>query len=307
GLALLLVGCFVSYTTFRYKQLTGYWQYAPFSGWQMANNAMYTYRYVDSADRKPVPARFRMLDNMIRHYFDTSRDVKKHPVEALQASTVYMWDMRLSPLYAYRELIFSKDTSAGEFKKWASMGPLYKDYGVFIIRTYPAQFLRYFVWPNARKYYSPPVEFLEFYNSGRNNTAPIGQTWFKYKSARLYTRTGTKKVTILNYYPILSGITNIVLLFILIFYLMLRGSGANVLFRKGMWLGASLWLINAGFTIFASSAALRFQAFPVVLSFTFMLLLVDWLIKAAFHTKTAIGSEDLPASIRERHEQSISY
>src|SRR4029077_10678256 len=110
----------------------GYWQYAPFSGWQMANNAMYVYRYVDSADRKPVPLRFQPLDNTIRHFFDTHRDTVKYKYETLQASTVYMWDTRISPLYKYRDSIFRKDSAAAELRKWASMGPLYKDYGTWI-------------------------------------------------------------------------------------------------------------------------------------------------------------------------------
>ncbi|HSC37854.1 MAG TPA: hypothetical protein VLD19_08290, partial [Chitinophagaceae bacterium] len=273
---------------------------------------------VDSAKRKPVPERFKALDNMIRRYFDTSRDVKKYPEESLMASTVYMWDHSTSPLYKYREAVFKKDSTAGELKKWASMAPLYKDYGLYIIRQYPWHFMQYFVWPNANKYYAPPVEFLATYNSGRDSTAPIGKIWFKYTSNKLPVRTKDRQVHMLDFYPILSGIINIVILFILIFFLMLKATGASTAFKKGVALAAALWLVNAGFTIFASSAALRFQAFPVVLSFIFMLMLVDWLAKVAFMPnantlRQAQGDSQVaqgdalpaPGSIIEPHEEAL--
>jgi len=307
ALSLALVGAFVLYTGSKYKTLTGHWQYSPFSGWQLANNSMYTYRFVDSAHRKPVPARFQPLDNMIRKYFDTSRDIKKHPVEGLLASTVYMWDGRISPLYKYRETVFKKDSTAGELKKWASMGPLFKDYGIYIIRQYPSHFLRYFVWPNAMKYYAPPIEFLATYNSGKDSTANIARTWFKYSSNKLPVRTKDRNVHMLDFYPILTGVTNLVILFILIFFLVLKATGASVAFKKGVALAAGLWLINAGFTIFASSAALRFQAFPVVLSFIFMLLLVDWLAKAAFRPVPVLTAPPVQQVHIESHEEALSH
>ena len=290
GLAISLVGCFVLYTCYRYKQITGYWQYAPFSGWQLANNAMYTYRYVANENRKPVPKRLKSLNDMVNKYFDTTRNIEKYPVETLQASTVYMWDIRISPLYKYREKIFKNDSTATELKKWASMGPLYKEYGIYTIKQYPLKYLKYFVWPNARKYYAPPVEFLAAYNSGKDSTAKIGQIWFKYNSTKLAVRTKNKSVKILDFYPILSGITNLAILFMLVCFKVLKAIDTTNVFRKGIVLGSSLWLINAVFTIFASSAALRFQAFPVALSFIFMLLLVDWLSNIAFRTKNNIGS-----------------
>ena len=270
----LLVGLFVLNTGFKYKKLTGQWQYSPFSGWQMANNAMYAYRYVDSADRKPVPPRFKQLDNMIRTYFDTTRDVKKNPIEAMQASTVYMWTRHLT-LYKYRELHFTKDTTASELKRWAMMGPFYKDYGNFIIKQYPWHFARYFMWPNTIKYYAPPIEFLNVYNSGVDSVTEVARVWFEYPKRKLKIRTSTPTVYILEFYPILTGIINVVMLLSLICFALLDGFRQNTLFRKGMLLAATVWLLNAAFSIFASSIALRFQAFPILLTTLFTIVLLN--------------------------------
>ncbi len=272
---------FAGYTTIKYHEVTGRWQYAPFSGWQWANNSMYVYRYIDSADRKPVPERFRELDQMIRTYFDNTRDVKKNPQEALIASTAYMWSPGL-PLFRYRNKLFNRtDSNANEFKRWASMGPLYGDYGRYIIRQYPWQFLRHFVWPNSHKYYAPPVEFLAQYNSGKKGVTEVAKNWFGYKDKQLLRRTQTPDVHILDFYPILTGTMNVVFLACLVCFIWLKGFKQPGAFRKGVLLISLIWLINAGFTILASSAALRFQSFPVLLIITFALLLVDWLIRSA--------------------------
>ncbi|WP_205513206.1 hypothetical protein [Longitalea arenae] len=273
----LFCGTFVCYTSYKYKRLTGHWQYSPFGGWQLANNAMYAYRYVDSSNRKPVPNKFYALDKMIRQYFDTTRDVNKHPQEALKASTVYMWTREL-PLFKYRDSLYAKDTTSGELKRWSSMAPLYKDYGLYIIRTYPWQFVEHFIWPNFKKYYAPPVEFLEVYNSGSDSVQDIAKVWFSYKSLRVKTRKSTKDVLELRFYPVLSGIANSVMFLTVICFLLLNGWIYDVNFRKGLALAFGLWIVNAAFTIFASSAALRFQSFPITITTIYVVLLLDWMI-----------------------------
>lgn len=277
---LLLCGLFVTYTSYKYKKLTGHWQYSPFSGWQLTNNAMYTYRYVKKSDRKPVPKKFQAFDKMVRQYFDSTRDTKKFPVEAQEASTVYMWSPGW-PMMKYRDSLFRKDTTAIELKKWASMGPFYKDYGLYIISQYPQKFLKHFIWPNANKYYAPPVEFLENYNSGKDEVSPTAAAWFGYRTQKVHTRMKDNETWVLNFYPILSGIINAVMVFMLLFYCSLKGWQTTKLANKGIIMGIVVWLLNAGFTIGASSAALRFQSFPILLTTLFVVLLLDWLWKVA--------------------------
>jgi hypothetical protein len=278
GIVIILCGSFVIYTGNNYKALTGKWQYSPFSGWQWANNAMYAYRYVDSVKRKPVKQKFENLDKMVRNYFDRTRDINKYPTESIMASTFYMWSKGM-PLMQYKDSMFKKDTKSKELKKWASMGPLYKEYGIYIIEQYPWQFVRYFLWPNANKYYAPPVEFLGSYNSGKDSVPLIAQNWFRYKSAKLTTRTKNKQNWILDFYPILSGVINVVMLCTLLCFLFLKGWQYDKIFNKSVYLGATIWFLNAGFTIFASSAALRFQSFPIMLTTIIVVLLIDWMIQ----------------------------
>lgn len=307
GAGILLCGLFVCYTSYKYEKLTGYWQFSPFSGWLMSNNAMYAYRYVDSVDRKPVPPKFQALDYMIREFYDSTRNVKKYPSEAVMAGTIYMWTPSMS-LTKYRDSLFAKrkDTTASELKKWASMGPFYKDYGLYIIKQYPLYFIRYFVWPNTRKYYAPPVEFLGSYNSGTNWVTPDAKAWFGYKSQIVKTRMSNGEVWVLNYYPILSGIINVVMLFGLIYYVLLKGWKYTPVFNKAIIMGGTVWLLNALFTIGASSAALRFQSFPVLLTTTVALLLVDWMVQLINSIKRAPqGLVNAESGIEEGRPQPV--
>jgi hypothetical protein len=275
--AALLCGLFVCFKSYQYKKLTGHWQFSPFTGWLMANNAMYAFRYVDSAERKPSPKKFQALDNMVRKYFDSTRNPFKHPQELLVASTAYMWTKKLT-LYKYRDSLLINDTISNEFKRWASMGPFYKQYGFYIIKKYPWHFAQYYLGPNALKYYTPPLEFLGEYNSGEDTVTKMARVWFGYRNQKVKTRLKENEVWSLNFYPILSGIINAVMLCTLIYFLILKGWNSHILFSKGILIGSVFWLLNAAFTIFVSSAALRFQSFPIILTTSYVVLLIDWMI-----------------------------
>jgi hypothetical protein len=218
---------------------------------------------------------------MVTSYFDTTRDLRKHPEEALKANTVYMWDPG-SPLQRYMEQEFKKDSSAPELQKWASMAPLYTAYGNWLIRTYPLQFAEHYLWPNAMKYYAPPVEFLESYNMGIDSVTEIAKVWFGYKKSKVRTYFKDLKVSTLNFYPALVGVLNVVFLMSLLAFVALDGYRKKAIPRPTLLLVAGLWIINFGFSVYASPIALRFQFFPVLVFISMALLLLEYVWKQAF-------------------------
>jgi hypothetical protein len=297
GAMVLLCGLFAGYTCYHFKKLTGTWQYSPFNGWLTANNALYAYRHIDSAQRKPVPQRFKQLDQMVRAYYDTTQLPKSRKeekgYEAVVGKAAFMWSPNLM-LFKYREHLFRKDTSAAEFKKWASMGPFYGAYGRYLIRQYPMTYFRYFIWPNVVPYYAPRVEFLSKYNTGYDEVWPVARQWFGYKTTTVKTRTKDKQVTMLDYYPVLSGVINVVMLCGILCFLMLGGPRRELLFQKGLWLAVAVWLENAVFTILSTSAALRYQAFPIFLTTTFAMLLMDRLWQMGRQGEAASADYPVP-------------
>jgi hypothetical protein len=272
---------FVLFTNFQYKKLTGLWQFSPFSGWQLANNGMYAYKFIDSSKRQDVPARFKNIDNLVRKYFNKTQDSTKYPYEKEKASTYYMWSKGM-PLMKYKDMVFKKDTLSTDFKKWASMGPYYSDYGLFLIKSYPLSYIKYFMLPNTIKYYAPPVEFLEYYNSGYKTVDNSAAKWFNYKDRNIKIRASSNRIRILDFYPILSGGINFIMLLSIIACISLGAFKEKSSFKTSILIGCLLWSINAMFTISVSSAALRFQSFPILTTAAFAMLFIDWIISKAF-------------------------
>jgi hypothetical protein len=79
----------------------------------------------------------------------------------------------------------------------------------------------------------------------------------------------------------------------LLSYLVLKGWQYSPSFNKSILLAGFVWIVNAGFTILAASAALRFQAFPALLSVTFSLLLIDWMARLTQHMKLQSQQQSL--------------
>lgn len=285
GVSLLLIGIFMQVTISKYEQISGHRQFSPFTGWQMANNALYAYRYVDSIDRKEPPRKLKELDRLVRNYFDSSRDVRTHPTETLIASTVYMWAPD-SPLSIYMESKFKKDTTASALKKWSTVAPIMKDYGTFLIKSYPKVYAEHYLVPNAIKYYAPPVEFLEEYSTGVDSVSETAKVWFDYKSRKIRTYFKDFRVTVLDFYPILTGTINVVFVLCAISFVLLKGYKQYPHLKRGLLLVVALWSVNFGFSVFASPIALRFQLFPILVSLSFAFLLVDYLVTAALSQPT---------------------
>jgi hypothetical protein len=64
-------------------------------------------------------------------------------------------------------------------------------------------------------------------------------------------------------------------------YLMFNGYQKQPWLNKAIILATSLWLLNFGFSVFASPIALRFQLFPIIVSVAFACLFIEYIIKIA--------------------------
>jgi len=88
-----------------------------------------------------------------------------------------------------------------------------------------------------------------------------------------------RDISVLNYHPVLSGITNVLALFGLLYYILLKGWQKNSMFNKAIVMTAVLWLLNAVFVIGTAAATLRTQSFSLIMTTCLAVLLVDWLFQ----------------------------
>lgn len=265
GLGVVLVACSFLITSAKMKEVTGHRQFSGFGGWQLANNALYMYQDIPAKDRQPVPARFAKLEAMVRQHMDTLSRVKLTKEDTI-ASRFYLWSPK-GPLIQYMAHEWKKDSTTPYFKRWASEAPLYMEYGAYLIRKYPWTFATSVLLPNAYRYALPPPEFLELYNMNEDSVGMLAKLWFNYKSVRVQDHKKDAKIMVMDWYPVFATLTNILYVIsamgLLLFGLFRRDHSP---LTKLFLLFTGIWLLNAGFSIFASPIALRYQLFPIVIT-----------------------------------------
>jgi len=273
----------ILYTSQKMKDTTGQRQFSAFGGWQLANNALYMYEHIPAKERGPIPAQFAKLETMVRQHMDTLRKVKFTHDDSVN-TYFYLWSGR-GPLIQYleREYKAKKDSTTPYFKRWASEGPLYAQYAMYLIKKYPLQFAENFLLPNAVKYAVPPTEFLGTYNMGGDSVKSWPRNWFNYKSQKV--KDHNKKdaqIGATEWYPIFAAMVNILLIMGLIGMVFLNAiKWKEYGLPQLLGLVVLLWILNSGFSIFASPVVLRYQAFPILIFFTVAAILMERIYKMA--------------------------
>lgn len=273
-LSFLLVFGFYQYTSYQLKDVTGYQQFTPFGGWQLANNALYMYESIPPNDRIAVPAHFAKLEIMVRQHMDTLDRVKVSKEDSV-STFFYLWN-RKGPLIQYLDREWQNDSTTPYFTRWATEGAIFKKYGMFLIQKYPWQYFKSWMLPNSIKYAIPPIECLGVYNMGRDSVTRPVQEWFKYKSMKIEDNNRSTKIGAMQWYPVLFAITNILFLFSIAGYFLFNDHrGVSTILAKFFILISILFFLNMGFSIFASPIVLRYQIFPTLVALMFALILFD--------------------------------
>jgi hypothetical protein len=211
-LFLLLIGR----TQYEYKMRTHTIQYAAFSKWQLTTNAIIGYANTDPIPVNQVPIPFKELHGTVNQYLDSLRHLSK---SLSKEPGPYMWDFT-SPL---RQFAKPKEKKAILFQQEADLGPLYANYGIWLIKKRPLAFIYHFVWPNLLKYNSPPVTFMGFYNPDKGATDPMVATWLNWENNQLGEGFNNKRIRILNFFPNLLAIINPSLLLLALFFISFSG------------------------------------------------------------------------------------
>lgn len=250
---------------------TGVRTFSAFSGWQIANNALYVYPYIEvDAGKLPNPE-CRELDSVVRAKIDWA---------GLPLNTWYMWDPH-SPLKAYMRLRQQREHT-DYFTAWNRVGPVFSKYGYYLVTRHPWLFWREYGSRSTRMFLYPPLDVLLRYNEGESKVDETAMEWFHFKS------TGVRTVwspelegyilapflpfwLFLNFAGVLAGI-----IFLLRGRIKFRALHED--FRKGLMLAAVYLGINAAFSIFATPNVFRYQVGPLILLFTFTFLAYELLL-----------------------------
>ncbi|HVU95509.1 MAG TPA: hypothetical protein VHE34_09805 [Puia sp.] len=292
-----LVGSMAGHSLYHYRQLSGKAQFSAFGGWQLASNALYVYAHVEREDAvDDVPKPLQPLHRLVNLHLDSLKKLPFRP--DLQLGIYYLWDEK-APLKEYLRQKWAKDSTTDLLTRWASMGPLYAKYGAWLIRRHSAGYLRYFIWPNLVRYYTPDPEFIHSYNMGSDSVEEIARFWFHYKSTRVHA--ATKDISLADAFPIVLALINVLFILSFIGFAFVGGfRDARFGLRRALLLIGVVWLINMGFSVLASPIVLRYQLFPLFFTLSFAALLLEYII----HRSTS--SSQSSTIHHETYRQSIA-
>jgi hypothetical protein len=285
GLQFLLVGCFILYTIHRTEVTFGVKEFSPFGSWKIASNALYMYGHVKPEKSEQMPVKFQPLEKMVRQYFDNPHE----KIELMDADptwgSYYMFIYPPSPLIGYMQRKYGASTLPLDYKQFAPMGPLYKDYGNYLIRKYPAAFAQYVVWPNVKLYAVPhPEVFADSINPFYLRKDTLGtyvKTWFGLTNITVPVKKIRLRSLILSPYPILNTLVHILFVTAFLGFFLLDGyKRIRRPYSYALLAIAVLWLGNFFFGIITAGGLLRYQLFITVVEFSFALFFIEFIARS---------------------------
>ena len=282
GLQIALVGGFIMFTSREVGAISGVAQFSPFGNWKTANDALYMYGHIYREKNDPIPAKFSVLDHEVRQSFKTAGDRVDDLLDYQSPfyGSVYMF-FNTSPLVRYKDLLYGEDTEFVNFKKMAYVGPLYGQYGSWLIRKYPFAFLHYFVAPNAVRYLFPPMEAFASLPPFFLRLDYLGQaarTWFGVKTLTVSRPLIDLRSYLLAPWQTMVAIIHLVFAVSLVGFLVLRGYrliGKSQL--DALAVLTALWVCDLGFNLTAAATVMRYEIFLLIIEFSLVLWLTEWI------------------------------
>ena len=279
GLQVVVITGFIVYTSMQVGALSGQNQFSPFGNWKTANDALYMYGHIYRENSEDVPAKFTTLHEVVRRYFQSGARVDDLlDYQSPFYGSIYMF-FNTSPLVQYKDLLYGQDTEFVNFKKMALVGPLYGEYGSWLIKQHPIAFIQYFVGPNAVRYFYPPMEAFASLPPFFLRPDYLGQAarnWFGLKTLTASRSAINLRTLLLEPYQTIMMFVHILFLISLAGFFLLKGlKTLTRLERYSLFLLVSLWGFDLVFNLTAAATVMRYQIFPMIIELSVVLWLTE--------------------------------
>lgn len=274
-----------------YHKQVGIGMLNAFGGWQMASNALNAYSHSIKIKPEEVPNRFRRLHELTNQHFDSLNQLKIRPDTLI--GTYYLWENK-APLRQYIILKHKVDNPSKPltFKEWAIVSPLYFSYGIWVIKRNPLQFINYFLLPNFKYYFIPPPEYLQIYNMQKDSVDPIIQSWFNYPNNKIHPVIRRGFIPYIPIFQVIAGIINLMYIVSLLGWIIMDGYKLCApFFRIALLLATLILVSNFIFSISASAIVLRYQVFPLIISVTFEVIIINSIFQTALFPTSTIQTQ----------------
>ena len=272
---IILITLFVYHTEDAAYQMTGTRQFSLFTGWQLANNALYMYDKINvDSNELPTP-QARQLDYLAKGFFSRNDKEKFNTFLYSHPGNLFI-QFSVSPLKEYLREHYKDTDEYSSIVNWGKASADFDPFGSYLIKTHPIAFTRYFILPNARNYFLPDLEKLEHYNLGSDSVYPLAKSWFHYDSLRINSVSKDLQGALLFLCPLVFLVSNLGLLLLLTWYIIKKKhTFEQPAFNKSLLLVATFGLTNFSFGVFATILVLRYEFIPMIILFVFGIIMLD--------------------------------
>jgi len=262
------------------QKATGTPVFSGFSGWQLANNALYIYKDIDRSTLQFDEPEMVLLDSFVRTYMDSIPLAAQQTIAARKPGSVFLWEKK-SPL---KQFVFyeTRLVRGNYYHTWYHVATLYQAYGAQIIRQNPGSYISHYMLPNLWLYFVPDPEMLDHYmtDTGKVKGKVTAETikWLDIKEQNVTTHVAGLQQTIMAGYPAAHGLYLVFCCIIPIVYLVKsrRREGG---FRKEALAPVLLWMLFLSadilFNTASSNVTLRYVMPLFIAGFSLPLYFLD--------------------------------
>lgn len=273
---LLLITTFILYTRNEAYNLTGARQFSLFTGWQLANNALYFYDKVNVDSATLPTAESKRLNQISIDFFKHIEPDGYHSQLESFGGNFFLRYPR-SPLKKYLALNYPLNSNMEEVKSWGKAAIVYESFGKVLIIHHPIAYFRYFVLPNVWHYFFPPLLHLAQYNYGSTKIDPIAKFWFHYPSTTVHCISADLQQFLLIY-TALFFLVNVYFVWNSIRYFRnFKSFSAQDRIHPSIWIAVLFLFCNFIFSIFVTVNIIRYQYIPMFILLTFCCIVNDYL------------------------------
>lgn len=262
------------------EEATGTAVFSAFGGWQMATNALNVLEHttLDTSALKTVES--REIYQLARLYFDSM--AKANPdtgTREIKINGSYLWDPN-TPLRRYLPIYAQKKYIPTYFKVWTALGPVYNDFGREVILKKPLAYTQYYIIPNSKDYWYPPLEAYESYNNSKTVNDTIYKSYYHFANDSTDLRhAGLHNAVMYPWKYIFPTLNVLFLVLAALFFISGAHRRAGKFFVTSLLLMTALFVYNYFFSVALAPTVFRYHVWIVTLCAAWICLLAYYLFQ----------------------------
>lgn len=275
ALGCILLLAFRWYTQSLFEKAIGRKEFSPLSGWRLAGNALIMYRHIQHREADIPPPELQELHRIVLRELAVMAPPEMVPDRLL---VNYFTFRRTSPLSQYVGVYFDDYITTPEIHKWCLAGKIFGEYGAWLIKRHPAEYIRYYVGQGIDWYIHPKVDYTYIISGGGLPLLTETRNWFETRSEWWACSSGN--FYSVTYFPTIITVLN--LLFVMgvigFFYCKCYKTAGPVV-NKLVMVASAYWLLAFLFIILTTPNLLRYTLSGMIFNIAFVPVLLErvWL------------------------------